>query len=113
LTNPVDDFSAWFQRLNRKCDILVSKFGFKWVKLYRYGEGSPTARRMCIDGHATYKPAQNKGCANQAVERDPPREHPGGHALSVPHLIRGVYGDREGKIVAVLREPGVGAVHML
>lgn len=59
-----------------------------------------------IDGHDTYKPAENRGCANQAVDRDPPREHPKGHSLSVPQLIRGVYGDREVKIIAVLREPG-------
>ena len=42
----------------------------------------------------------------QAVAQDPPREHPGGHKLSVPQLLRAVYGDREVKIVAVLREPG-------
>jgi hypothetical protein len=28
--------SAWFQPLNLKCDILVSKFVFKWVNLCRY-----------------------------------------------------------------------------
>lgn len=48
-----------------------------------------------MSGHATYKPEENRGCANQAVELDPPREHPRGHNLSVPHLIRAVYGDRE------------------
>ena len=37
--------------------------------------------------------------------KDPPRESPGGHALSVPHLMRAVYGDRTVKIIAVLREP--------
>ena len=27
------------QPLNLKCDILVSKFAFKWVNMYRYAEG--------------------------------------------------------------------------
>ena len=68
-------------------------------------EGAPSARRMCIDGHATYRPEVNVGCAAKAVAIDPPREHPEGHALSVPHLMRAVYGEREVKIIAVLREP--------
>jgi hypothetical protein len=28
--------SAWLQPLNLKCGLLVSKFAFKWVNLYRY-----------------------------------------------------------------------------
>ena len=37
--NPVDPWleSAWFRRLNRKCDILVSKVAFK-LNLYHYSE---------------------------------------------------------------------------
>jgi hypothetical protein len=29
---------AWFQTLNLTCDLLFSKFAFKWVNLYRYTE---------------------------------------------------------------------------
>mmetsp|Transcript_7436 Transcript_7436/g.30108 ORF Transcript_7436/g.30108 Transcript_7436/m.30108 type:complete len:499 (-) Transcript_7436:100-1596(-) len=64
--------------------------------------GSPTERRRCVDGDA-----ENNilGCGAEAAKADPPREKPGGHALSVPHLMRAVYGDRDVKIIAVLREP--------
>jgi hypothetical protein len=51
-------------------------------------------------------PEVNVGCARQAVARDPPREDPGGHTLAVPQLMRAVYGDRQVKLIAMLREPG-------
>ena len=46
-------------------------------------DGSPTARRRCVDGDVEN---DVPGCGDKANEADPPREKPGGHALSVPHL---------------------------
>ena len=65
-------------------------------------DGSPTERRRCVDGDVENN---DPGCGDKANEADPPREKPGGHALSVPHLMRAIYGDRDVKIIAVLREP--------
>ena len=65
-------------------------------------DGSPTERRRCVDGDAE---DNVPGCGDRGNAVDPPREKPGGHALSVPHLMRAVYGDRDVKIIAVLREP--------
>ena len=65
-------------------------------------DGSPTERRRCVDGDAE---DNVPGCGDKGNAADPPREKPGGHALSVPHLMRAVYGDRDVKIIAVLREP--------
>ena len=64
--------------------------------------GSTTERRRCVEGVAE---DDVPGCGDKAALADPPREKPGGHALSVPHLMRAVYGDRDVKIIAVLREP--------
>jgi hypothetical protein len=37
--------ALWVQPLKLKCDILVSKFAFKWVKLYRYNKVAKIAKR--------------------------------------------------------------------
>ena len=55
-------------------------------------DGSPTERRRCVDGDAE---DNVPGCGDKGNAADPPREKPGGHALSVPHLMRAVYGDVE------------------
>ena len=49
--------AAWFQTLNLKCDILVSKFAFKWVNLYRYDKAAAEARfeRDVAGGGCVYK----------------------------------------------------------
>lgn len=67
--------------------------------------GTPTERRACVDG--VDGDDDSVGCGEKAARADPPRESPGGHALSVPHLVRAAYGDRADavRVVAVFREP--------
>jgi hypothetical protein len=51
--NPIDPKleSAWSQASNLKCDILVSKFAFKWGNLCRYNSVTKKAKDKKLPLH--------------------------------------------------------------